>query len=81
MEAMFYVSNKISQIHATFPHNDLAHQGRWSIMTDTTHFKMVTAALDTKLASWTCLYWEQENILLGPLPPPPPPLSLQITTI
>ena len=39
-------------------------------MTDTTHFKAVTTALDTFLATWTCSYCEQENILLGPLPPP-----------
>ena len=73
MEAMFYVSNEISQIPGvldTFPHKDLANQGRWSIMTDTTHFKAVTAALDTNLASWTRLYCEQENITLGPLPSP-----------
>ena len=41
MEAMFYVSNEISQIPGvldTFPHKDLTNQGRWSIMTDTTHF-------------------------------------------
>ena len=73
MEAMFYVSNEISQILGvldTFPHKDLANQGRWSIMTNTTHFKAVTTALDTNLASWTRSYCEQENILLGPLPPP-----------
>ena len=73
MEAMFYVLNKILQIPGmldTFPHKDLANQGRWGIMTDTTHFKAVTAALDTNLASWTGLYCEQENITLGPLPPP-----------
>ena len=54
MEAMFYVSNEISQIPGvlhTYPHKDLANQGRWSIMTDTTHFKAVTAALDTNLDS------------------------------
>ena len=39
-------------------------------MTDTMHFKAVTAALDTNLANWTCLYCEQENIICGPLPPP-----------
>ena len=79
MEAMFYVSNEISQIPGvldTFPHKDLANQGRWSIMTDTTHFKAVTAVLDTNLASWTRLYCEQENIILGPLPP----LSLEFRT-
>ena len=46
MEAMFYVSNEISQIPGvldTFPHKDLTNQGRRSIMTDTTHFKAVTA--------------------------------------
>ena len=32
-------------IHST---NDLAGHGRWSIMTDTTHFKPVIAALETK---------------------------------
>ena len=72
MEAMFYVSNKISQIPGMldkFPHKDLANQGRWSIMTDTTHFKAVTAALETNLASWTRRYCEQENITLGSLPP------------
>ena len=42
-------------------------------MTDTTHFKAITAALDTNLTSWTSLYCEQENITLCPLPPPPPP--------
>ena len=85
MEAMFYVSNKISQIPGvidTFPHEDLATQGRWSTMTDTMHFKAVTAALDTNLASWTHLYCKQENIILGPLPPPPhpPPPSLAFRT-
>ena len=80
MEAMFYVSNEISQIPGmldTFPHKDLANQSRWSIMTDTTHFKAVTAALDTNIASWTHLYCEQENITLGSLPPPPPPLAFR----
>ena len=50
MEAMFYVSNEISQIPGvldTFPHKDLAGHGRWSIMTDTMHFKAVIAALET----------------------------------
>ena len=76
MEAMFYVSNENSQIPGvldTFPHKELANQGRWSIMTDTTHSKAFTTALETNLANWTCSYCEQENILLGPLPPPPPP--------
>ena len=76
MEAMFYVLNEISQIPGvlnTFPQKDLGNQGRWSIMTDTTHFKAVTTALDTNLTSWTRLYCEQENITLGPPPPPPPP--------
>ena len=34
MDAMFYVSNEISQISGvidTFPHKDLASRGRWSI--------------------------------------------------
>ena len=73
MEAMFYISNEISQIPGmldTFPHKDLANQGRWSIMTDTMHFKAVTTALETDFAIWTHSYCEQENILLGPLPPP-----------
>ena len=39
-------------------------------MTDTTHFKAVTTALETNLTNWTRSYCEQENILLGPLPPP-----------
>ena len=72
MEAMFYVSNEISHIPGvlnTFPHKDLANQGRWSIMTDTTHFKAVTTALEANLANRTRSYCEQENILLGPLPP------------
>ena len=72
MEAMFYVLNKMMQIPGvldTFPHKDLANQGRWSIMTDTMHFKAVTAALETNLDSWTHLYCEQENITLGSLPP------------
>ena len=67
MEAMFYVSNEISQIPGvldTFPHKDLANQGR------TTHFKAITTALETNLANWTHSYCEQENILLGPLRPP-----------
>ena len=79
MEAMFYISNKISQIPGmldTFPHKDLANQGGWSIMTDTTHFKAVTTDLETNLAIWTHSYCEQENILFGPLPPP----SLAIRT-
>ena len=54
----------------TFPHKDLANQSRWSITTDTTNFKAVTTALDTNLARWRHSYCEQENILLGPLPPP-----------
>ena len=73
MEAMFYVSNEIPQIPGmldTFPRKDLANRGRWSIMTDTTHFKAVTTALETNLLNWTRSYCEQENILLGPLPPP-----------
>ena len=73
MEAMFYISNEISQIPGvvnTFPHKDLANKGRWNIMTDTTHFKAVTAALATNLASWTRLYCDQENITLGSLPTP-----------
>ena len=44
MEAMFYISNEISQIPGvldTFPHKDLAHQGRWSITTDTTHLQQL----------------------------------------
>ena len=85
MEAMFYISNEILQIPGmldTIPHKDLANFGRWSIMTDTTDFKAVTAALETNLASWTCLYCEQETITLGPPPPPPPPPpSIQNTTI
>ena len=75
MEAMFYVSNEISQISGvldTFPHNDLANQGKWSIMTATTHFKAVTAALDTNLAKWTHLYCEKK-ISHSALAPPPPP--------
>ena len=59
MEAMFYVSNEILQIPGmvdTFPHKDLANQGRLNIMADTTHFKAVTAALETNLAIWTRLY-------------------------
>ena len=39
-------------------------------MTNTTHFKAVTTALETNLANWTHSYCEQENILLGTLPPP-----------
>ena len=81
MEAMFYISNEISQIPGmldTFPHKDLATQGRWSIMTDTTHFKAVTTALEPNLANWTHSYCEQENNLLGHLPPI---LSIQNTTI
>ena len=39
-------------------------------MSDTTHFKAVTTALETNLAKWTRSYCEQENILLSPLPPP-----------
>ena len=73
MEAMFYVSNEISHIPVvlnTFPHKDLANQGRWNIMTDRTHFKVVSTALETNLANWTRSYCEQENILLGALPPP-----------
>ena len=73
MEAMFYVLNEISQIPGiidTFPHKDLAGHGRWSIMTDTTHFKPVIAALETNLATWTHFYCDWENITLGPLPPP-----------
>ena len=88
MEAMFYISNEISNeisqipgVLDLIPHKDLANQGRWSIMTDTTHFKAVTAALDTNLTSWTRLYCEQENIILGPRPPPPPILTIQKTTI
>ena len=80
MEAMFYVSNESSQIPGmldTFPHIDLVNQGRWSIMTDTTHFKAVTTTLDTNLASWTPLYCEQENITLSSLPI----LSILNTTI
>ena len=71
METMFYVSNEISQIPCmldTFPHKDLASQGRWNIMTDTTHFKAVIAALEIYLASWTHLYCDQENITLSSLP-------------
>ena len=62
MEAMFYVSNEISQIPGvldTFPHKDLANRGRWSIMTDTMHFKAITTALETNLANWTRSYCEQ----------------------
>ena len=76
MEAMFYVLNEILQIPGmldTFPHEDPANQDRWNIMTDTTHFKAATAALETNLASWTLLYCDQENITLSPPPPPPPP--------
>ena len=40
-------------------------------MNNTTHFKAVTTALETNLANWIHSYCEQENILLGPLPPPP----------
>ena len=53
MDAMFYLSNEISQIPCVidaFPHKDLSNQGRWNIMTDITHFKAVTAALETYLA-------------------------------
>ena len=73
MDAMFYVLNEISQIPGvidTFPHKDLASHGRWSIMTDTTHFKPVIAALETNLAAWTLFYCNRENITLGTLPPP-----------
>ena len=73
MEDMFYVSNEILQIPGiidTFPHKDLAGHGRWSIMTDTTHFKPVIAALETNLATWTCFNCDWENITLGTLPPP-----------
>ena len=73
MDAMFYVSNEILQIPGvidTFPHKDLASHGRWSIMTDTTHFKPVIAALETNLAAWTHFYCNWENITLGTLPPP-----------
>ena len=50
-------------------------------MTDTTHFKAVTTALETNLASLTRLYCNQENITLGsPPPPPPPPPSLAFRT-
>ena len=73
MEAMFSVSKEISQIPGvigTFPHKDLANQGRWSIMTDTTHFKAITTALETNLVNWTHSYCEQENILLSSFPPP-----------
>ena len=72
-EAMFYVWNEISQIPGvldTFPHRDLASQGRWNIMTDTMHFQAVIATLETNLGSWTHLYCDQENITLGSLPPP-----------
>ena len=70
---MFYVSNEISKIPGiidTFPHKDLAGHGRWSIMTDTTHFKPVITALETNLATWTRSYCNWENITLGTLPPP-----------
>ena len=80
MEAMFYVSNEISQIPGildTFPHKDLAIHGRWNIMTDTTHFKAVIAALETNVASWTRLYCDQENITLGTVPPPSLPFRTQ----
>ena len=73
MEAMFYVSNEISQIPGiidTFPHKYLAGHGRWSIMTDTTHFNPVIAALETNLATWTRFYCDRENITLSTLPPP-----------
>ena len=64
MEAMFYVSNEISK---SLAFSTLFHI---KTLTDTMHLKAVTTALDTNLASWTCFYCEQENILLGPLPPP-----------
>ena len=73
MEAMLYVSNEISQIPGVidaFPHKDLAGHGRWSIMTDTTHFKPVIAALETNVATWICFYCDWENITLSTLPPP-----------
>ena len=79
MDAMFYVSNEISQIRGvidTFPHKDLASHGQWDIMTDTTHFKPVIPALETNLAAWTCFYCNWENITLGTLPAP----SLAFTT-
>ena len=39
-------------------------------MTDTTHFKAITTALETNVTNWTRSYYEQENILLGTLLPP-----------
>ena len=82
MEAMFYGSNKISQIPGmlnTFPHKGLANQGRWSIMTDTSHFKAVTTALETNLAKWTCSYCKTRKYPTWPLASSI--LSIQNTTI
>ena len=53
-----------------FAHKAFPNQGRWSIMTDTTHFKAVTTTLETNLSNWTRSYCKQENILLSPLPSP-----------
>ena len=73
MDAMFYVSNEISQIPGvidTFPHQDLASHGRWSIMTDTMHVKPVITALEINLVAWTRFYCDREDITPGTLPPP-----------
>ena len=73
-EAMFYVWNEISQIPGaldTFPHKDLASQGRWNIMTDTMHFKAVIATLETNLASWliSIVIRKTSHLVLFPLHP------------
>ena len=87
MEAMFYVSNEILQIPGmldTFPHKDLANQGRGSIMTDTTHFKEPWTP--TSLAGLIFIVNKKIShsalsALCPPPPPPPPILSIQNTTI
>ena len=92
MEAMFYVSNKISQIPGvidTFPHEDLATQGRWSTMTNTMHFKAVTAAPGHQPRKLDSSLLRTRKYHTRPSAPPPPPtphpptpiLSIQNTTI
>ena len=46
-------------------------------MTDTTHFKAVTAALDTNLTSWTRLYCETRKYHTWPSSPPPPSFAFR----